>query len=137
MSLPRVPPYKESILIPGESRSVKLLGGIENKYPVRQMTGTLCNLADPKVTLNEIMAISEYSLLPCKQYTLAYQQNNTFSLNIANIHIQHSIEQITLIHFGAQITSKVSNWSIISTLSISHLVSNQSISQLKRYPVHQ
>ena len=53
MSLPRVPPYKESILIPGDNGSVKSLGGIENKYPVRQMTGPLCNLADLKSTLNE------------------------------------------------------------------------------------
>ena len=47
-------------------RSVKTLGGIENRTPVRQMTGTLCNLADPKPTLNQIMAISEYTQLPCK-----------------------------------------------------------------------
>jgi hypothetical protein len=39
-------------------------GGIEYGYPGSQNTRTSCNLADLKVTLNELMAISEYTLYP-------------------------------------------------------------------------
>ena len=39
-------------------------GGIELPYPGSQNTRTSCNLADLKVTLNELMAISEYGIYP-------------------------------------------------------------------------
>ena len=53
MSLPRVPPYKTPKTIPGESGSVKFLGGIEYSNPGSQNNRTSCNLADSKHSLNQ------------------------------------------------------------------------------------